>query len=349
MNESFIDERDLIIISALQDAPRASWAELSPVLDMSHETLAERWTRLQSRGLAWVSLVDQQRIVERAQSFVLLKSRVGHSREVLNRFLDEPTIKTVHRIGGSFNLSLLMETEYPGEAESILSDIVGDSEHLIEMQVLPAYGLIVTGAEWRTAALSPRERDKLATIRRRSQSDLPKHATPGWAKKDKIASALIEELRHDGRMSAARLARRLKTEHSITTSLSTVSRKVAKILSTPGALIRCDISAADLGWHAVVMIWGDLSADQAARLWAERATASATAHHMVPEIRSVLLLAGSFNFHATLWLHTLDSLPQAEARLAQWLPSLEVKERSVVFSTPKRMGFVLSRGRRLVQ
>lgn len=348
MKHSNTDERDLVIISSLQDAPRASWAELAPVLRMGEDTLAERWGRLHSQGLAWVSLVDQQRIVGRAQTFILLRTKVGHSREVLEQLLQNPLVMTIHRISGSFNMSLLLETDDSREAEWFITEMLERIGNIDQVQVLPALGLIVTGAEWRTAALNHAEREKLAQIRTRDISRQKKILAPGWARRDAIATALIEELKHDGRMTSAHLTRRLKEEHGLTTSTSTVIRKITKILSTPGTLIRCDISASDLGWNAVVMLWGRLPPEDAARLCSEKAAAATSAHRTVPEIRSLLLLAGSVNFHATFWLHTLETLPLIEARLIQWLPSLRIEERSVVFSTPKRMGFVLRDGRRVL-
>ncbi|MEO7942614.1 MAG: hypothetical protein ABIR34_04355, partial [Marmoricola sp.] len=119
-------------------------------------------------------------------------------------------------------------------------------------------------------------------------------------------------------------------------------------LDAPGLQVRCDVSAADLGFEAVVAVWGRVSSDEMMRLSHDPCGAAATAHRLLPEARSLLLLAGSVNLHVTAWLRSLDELPGFEARLASWLTSLEVEDRSVCFATPKRMGFRLVDGRRRV-
>ena len=52
-----IAESDLEIINALQLNPRASWTQLSSVLDMDSTTIARRWRRLVSNGHSWVNAV----------------------------------------------------------------------------------------------------------------------------------------------------------------------------------------------------------------------------------------------------------------------------------------------------
>ena len=50
-----LDDGDLALIHALQVAPRVSWAQAGQVLGTSPAALAERWARLRSSGLAWVT------------------------------------------------------------------------------------------------------------------------------------------------------------------------------------------------------------------------------------------------------------------------------------------------------
>ena len=52
-----IAESDLEIINALQLNPRASWTQLSSVLDRDSTTIARRWRRLVSNGHSWVNAV----------------------------------------------------------------------------------------------------------------------------------------------------------------------------------------------------------------------------------------------------------------------------------------------------
>src|SRR3712207_3008779 len=50
-----LEDPDLALIHALQIAPRVSWAQAGQVLGASPAALAERWARLRSSGLAWVT------------------------------------------------------------------------------------------------------------------------------------------------------------------------------------------------------------------------------------------------------------------------------------------------------
>src|SRR6478736_6009630 len=49
------DELDLAIVNCLQLQPRASWTLVGRALDIDPVTVARRWQRLSSAGIAWVS------------------------------------------------------------------------------------------------------------------------------------------------------------------------------------------------------------------------------------------------------------------------------------------------------
>jgi DNA-binding Lrp family transcriptional regulator len=338
------DENDLILVSALQDAPRAQWTDLARILEMGQDTLAERWRRISTAGLAWVTLVDQREISRRSATFVLVQTSNGARSEVLECVVSQPLVRTVHCVSGRYNMVLLLETSGPHETESFIADTLENVRGITDKQVVPAVGVVADASQWRTAALTATQRRSLAQLDTKQVTGSGVSTT--WALRDPVAHALLDELAIDGRMSTSELARQLNRDHRLTVSTSTVARKLTRLLKTPGLRIRCDVSAPDLGWQAVVMFWGRISSTEAARIWSERSAAAATAHRKLPEMRSLLILAGSANLHVTAWLHTLDALPELEARLATWLPSLRIHDLSVVLSTHKRMGFPLVGGRR---
>lgn len=49
------DEVDLKIVNCLQLHPRASWTLVGEALDIDPVTVARRWQRLSSTGIAWVT------------------------------------------------------------------------------------------------------------------------------------------------------------------------------------------------------------------------------------------------------------------------------------------------------
>lgn len=343
MNGPSVDESDLQIISALQEAPRASWAELADILQMGEDTLASRWRKLSSNGLAWISLVDRQNAIGRTVTFVLLQVRVGKRSEVLEGILPHPEVLTIHCVSGASSLVLLLETDGLAETESFIVRTLEQFEGIASMQVLPAIGLITSGAHWRTAALTRAQRQALSRL----EPPVPdERVDSAWVTRDPLARALQEELAIDGRVGASALARKLTEEHGLATSSSTVTRKLTRLLQVPGIRVRCDVSASDLGWQAVVLLWARVSSVELAQLWADRASSAITVRRLLPEARSMVVLAGPVNLHITAWLRTVEALPEFESRLASWLTTIEVQERSVVFSTAKRMGTPLHKGRR---
>lgn len=338
-----VDETDLELVSALQDAPRAGWSDLAEVLGLGQDALAHRWRRLERGGLAWVSLVDDQSVLTRCHTFLLLSTHPGQQAFVAEELKRLPEVLTLHRIGGSYDLSVLLRTVDMAGADEVVRVTVGGIRGVASMRLLPVIGVISSGSAWRTTALGPGEREKLRSLARQGRGELP----PVEIREDAVLRAIISDLARDGRAGPSELTRHLRDTHGLEISVSTVSRRLAQILRTMGLQIRCDISAPDMGWHAVVMLWGQVDAEAVVAICQEGSAAESTAHRLVPELRSLLVLAGPVNFHATLWLHRLDALPEAEARLTTWIPSLRVEDRSVVYETPKRMGWHLVEGRRV--
>ena len=50
-----LSEADLELINALQIAPRVTWQDAGRILGVRPATLAARWERIESEGLAWIT------------------------------------------------------------------------------------------------------------------------------------------------------------------------------------------------------------------------------------------------------------------------------------------------------
>ena len=50
-----LDLDNMLLLDALQLAPRASWSRIGEVLGITAVTAAKRWARLREGGIAWVT------------------------------------------------------------------------------------------------------------------------------------------------------------------------------------------------------------------------------------------------------------------------------------------------------
>lgn len=157
---------------------------------------------------------------------------------------------------------------------------------------------------------------------------------------------VVRELSTDGRLTPAELLARWPSGAGPAPSLSTVRREVARVVASPVLSVRCEVSAPDAGWPLAGVLWCRLPAGRVGELAAGRWQDGTAFAAGLPEARACTVVAGSVNLHLTVWLRSMSHLQDVEARLAVLEPRLEVVDRSIVLSTPKRMGALLQGGRR---
>ncbi|MFP5020834.1 Lrp/AsnC family transcriptional regulator [Pseudonocardia phyllosphaerae] len=338
MSPAGFDETDLLLISALQEAPRARWVDLAGVLDIGADALAQRWERLSSDGLAWIA-VDEVHPGSRSLTFALVDA-VGEARtEVLGRAAAEPRVRTVHLTSGARAVCLYLETRDAAETARCVEDTIESVPGVTGLTVIPVTTAITSGADWRTRALSDQQTRELRGL----------GGTPGRpvrAPADPVSLALQSELSVDGRASVVALTRRLNDRHGLGTSESTVARRLQRLVDDPSTRIRCDVSPADLGWRAVTMFWLRVPTPLAAALAGNATATRRRLRTELPDVRSLMTTMGSANLHVTAWLRRVEDVPGFEAQLVEWLGAGEVVDRMLCHDNHKRMGFALQDGRR---
>ncbi len=119
--ESVLGEADLALIHALQMAPRASWTQLSAVLEASPDTLARRWEHLSGKGYAWSSLLAARRGKEATlYAWVELECVAGDIEATAGELSEDSCTLGVHQVTGDADLVLLVAspTSTPSTATS---------------------------------------------------------------------------------------------------------------------------------------------------------------------------------------------------------------------------------------
>ncbi len=302
-----LDEQDLALVHALQEAPRASWARLSSSLAIDARTLARRYARLHDTGLVRVMATTGPRLLERLLfAHLRVQARPGEAAGVAERIARWPQTGTVRLTDGSSDVhALLVGAQHPGLMRTAHERVatLESVQHSEINTVLRAGDL---GRAARLDALSARQTADL----RHGHSPRPpatKSATLGLDDFE-----LIRLLLHDGRAEATDLAAALDRDPSA------VSRRLSRLHNAGFvdlvALTPDSVSSAPVR----ALLWCTVDPQDAPELL-RRAAA-------LPWIGLLTLITGHANVVAVANLTTRAHLPAAQAELTSLCPSLRFRE-----------------------
>ena len=103
------DELDLAIVNCLQLQPRASWTLVGEALDVDPVTVARRWQRLSSAGIAWVSgRATGQGRPESCLAVVELSCSAAQTLAIAERVTELPHVLSVEHTSGPRALTILV-------------------------------------------------------------------------------------------------------------------------------------------------------------------------------------------------------------------------------------------------
>ncbi|MEE2035934.1 Lrp/AsnC family transcriptional regulator [Nocardiopsis sp. CT-R113] len=322
------NEFDLSLVNALQMAPRATWAELSPILEVDPTTLARRWKRLEEEGLARIAVFPRQRVMARRNlSYVELSCRNGTVERVAAALAEDRDTLSIQFVAGSHQLML---TVIPGAglADYLLNwvggfpDVVSYRVHVVTEVPREAY-------LWQVRALSPRQRSRLRSL---APAVSPR---PDEDRVTPLDQRIIDLLCDNARLGYQQIAEHLDI------APTTAARRVNRLLRQSLVGLRCDISRARMGWHAAATLWGtvDPRVLEGARDLGER----------IPEVRLCTTIAGPENTLFILWLRNAPDLTRVERQLLEELPGLRIADRRMTLRTFKFMGGVMDGDQRFTR
>src|SRR6476646_8300439 len=254
------DELDLAIVNCLQLQPRASWTLVGRALDIDPVTVARRWQRLSSTGIAWVSgRATGQGRPESCLAVVELSCTAAETLAIARRVTELPHVLSVEHTSGPRSLTILVEVRDLAFLSRFLLESVGTIPGVVATSSPAVTQVYSMGDHWQLHVLDASQQ---AVMLRGAKPRLD-GLTAGQAESargyDAVDRRLILLLGEDGRMPVASMAVRAGL------SESTVRRRLADLVGNGRVVLRCDMALPDSGWPVISWLWayadaGDIEA-----------------------------------------------------------------------------------------
>ena len=315
-----IDERDLELLHALQIAPRVGWSDAGRILGANRATLAERWHRLRSAGLAWVTAHPGGSYRSVTLALVEVDCLPGARARVVEAVCGDPRVVTVEESTRGRDMLLTVITADLAGMTAFLLDDLETLEGVARERSYIATAVHRHGTHWRLNALTPAQQsafERLAGPRRPTDRIAP----------PRDAWPLMEALAYDGRASAADLAR------ATGRNPSTVRRQLDRLLRSDLVSFRCELAAEVSGWS--------VSSTWRARVEPADHDRTIAALATLPELRMCVSTTGDTNIAMSMWTHSVHDMRRIEGLFSHHLPWLRLRDSAVNLRTPKRMGWLL--------
>ncbi len=321
-----LDDVDLRVVNALQINPRASWAQIGAVLEIDPVTAARRWNRLERGGVAWVTayMTSPARIGPLALVEV---DSGGHSLDTAELLVGDPECASIDITSGARDLLLTVTASTMSELADYLLHRVSRIEHVRAVRTHLASRVIAEGSDWRLTKLTEEQVTRLTrSVTARKRPELVSLGTD-----EMLLAGLLAD---NGRASTSELA----------AAGGMNPRKVRDmlrgLLDSGRLTMRTEVRSEFSGWP--VYAWFFLRVPAASTSVVSRRLGT------LPEIRTVLEIAGPNNLIMAVWLREISDVNKLEADIERLLRDVAVVDRSVVLRTAKRAGAVLdARGSRV--
>jgi DNA-binding Lrp family transcriptional regulator len=320
------DETDLLLVNALQIAPRASWAQLHAALGIDPATLSARWQRLSQEGVAWTTCYPDPAYWNAVFAYVEVDCVPGYRDSVMAELAKDAETISIECTTGRRDLFLSVTMLDIESIDSYVADRVSAVPGVSSTRTHHVRRYYRQGADWRVHALTSAQQRRVAEA-------VPAVEAGPFPRYTPLERRLISALGQDARRSVSSLADELGV------SVSAVSRRIARLMTTGRVSLRCDIAHNHSPWNVIAVLWISAPQDQLQRI--------AEAMVKFPQVRQCCSLASEANFMIQPWMHSLGELDTIEEVLVTKFPSVRVLDRWVVSRTPKRLGHVIGQdGRR---
>ncbi len=325
MESTTLSSDDLLLIDALQVAPRASWAAIGEVLDIAAVTAAKRWQRIVDAGLAWVTAAPGMAYHhEQCMAYVEITCQPAHRFTVANALARHHLAITVELTTGSADILVTVAATDLNTMSHYLLEHLGQVEHVLSTRARIATRIYVEGSSWRVRELPAPAVGRLERLR---DEQLAEPSTRPIGPLSDSVKAMLTHLAVDGRASYAELAERAGT------SPTTARRRLTELLRSGMVISRTDVSAPAVGWPVQVYHWADAPVDSLAD--------TARALSRLRQARLTATVTAGPSLALCSWLRTVEEVHRLELAIAAKLPHVEVVDRLIVLRQVKRMGRLL--------
>jgi len=274
---SSLDDADLDLVAALQVAPRAPLSALADVLGSSASTVGRRLARLaDERLLRVIGQVEWPMLAEGNPMHIWVATVPGQARQVAGRLAELPEIPFVATTTGHADVYCSLHATRRAGARELLMTRIPSVPGVRSAHTELVLRASTKSDSWRLRRLGEDQSRALRDVADPLDEPAEPATVAGFSAEELGA---VELLRHDGRASAAEVARALGI------SRSTAYRLTQSLLRRGLVRPRVEIEPALLGYALEVVV------ELHAAPGAIRRVADALARH--PSARYVSIVAGT--------------------------------------------------------
>jgi DNA-binding Lrp family transcriptional regulator len=287
-----MDRLDEQIVRALQLSPRAALSLVAEVLDVSEQTVARRYRRLQRQGVIRVIVAVDPRALGQSDWFVRVRCRPDATLDLGWALCRRDDIAWVSVSAGGSELVCAVRSHTRVDRERLLLDRLPRSAAVLDVSASVVLRRFAgaRASDWLGVrhVLTPSQERKLGGYER------PRNPGPTAISLDESDYAMLDVLARDGRASYRELARAADSTEG------RVTRRLAALFAAGVLYLDVDIAGAAVGFPLSAYLW--LTVPPAAL----ESTCAAMATHV--EVPYVAVVSGTANIVASVTCRDLDHL-----------------------------------------
>lgn len=316
VREYVLDHVDRRLVHALQIDPRATWAELAPVVGVDAVTLARRWNRLRADGIAWITGYTR-----RGQSALIeIECEHAHLEAIARELERDPTVWVLDHCSGARDLLVTISVPDLNALAEYVTQRLAGLDGIRSVRTHPINEILAQATNWRLRALTATEAARIRPPRG------PRARAARQVPHD-LRVAIETEVWQDGRIPVRAIADKYGF------SSQRVSDAIATLRRNGELLFRTDITRAvsDTPVYTWYFIEASAGTIEAAR----------TGIGTVPEVRTAFTVPGRYNLILAVWLRKLADINRFEMALEAALGDASIVDRSVVLRIRKHLSQII--------
>jgi DNA-binding Lrp family transcriptional regulator len=320
-----LDRVDEQIVRCLQLSPRAPLSLVGEVLDVSEQTVARRYRRLQRQGVIRVIVAVDPRALGQSDWIVRVRCRPEATLDLGRALCRRDDVAWVSVSAGGSELVCAVRSHTRVDRERLLVDRLPRSAAVLGVSAAVVLRRFAgaSASDW----LGVRDVLTRRQERRLGNSERPRNPRPTAMSLDEGDYAMLDVLARDGRASYRELARAAgSTEGRVT-------RRLAALFDAGVMYLDVDLAGASVGFPLSAYLW--LTVPPAAL----ESTCTAIATHV--EAPFVAAVSGTANIVASVTCRDLDHLYRYVTTRIGAIDGVQGLEVSPVLRRMKQAGTLL--------